>query len=832
MLTKIIIAGLIPGMMAKPIVSRPGTSAAVHNSTGTSSAMASWSHTAKVVFSTATPKKEKKVENDLVKAEVDAVERRQPVQAGSYPVYALPSVPVVALPSIAPSVSTAALPALSSPVLPSVAVDTPAVLPPLHYPVVKPPPAVSSISSPIAQVQYGVKTPVVQVDTTSVPTVIQTFPVQAPYGVKTPAIQVVPTPISSAVSSFPVLPYSIKTPAVQPVIPTYPVVAPPVQAATSLATSVQLPYSVKTPAVLPELPKATYPVVPSVVSTPIVQVPSVVPTTLVQVPYGVKPSTPVSSVVQLPYDIKPSTPVSSIVQVPYDIKPSAPVSTIVQLPYDIKPSTPVSSIVQLPYDIKPSAPVSSIVQLPYDAKSSAHASTLVQAPYGANTHTVTSIKASAAPSVVPGTHVPTTGADSNYPAGSGSGSGSPGGSGSSACAHECDIKCQTAHIAMDVTQCRSSCLTACASSSANGVFVGTPDSRKDKAKSKGAAGVPGVPAIPGVPGLGAPGVGVGSVSYEACMQSCNGRWQHADIAGDVSTGRENCKAACAGYSSSGTSVVIPRKFKDLVPSEPVVGAGASTYEACMRGCVAKWQGAGVGCQDRCAASTGFGASVIIKKDVEESAEESVEESIEESAGEATEEIVEEKRDIKDLIPGGPIAGAGKITYESCMSSCNGRWQHADIAGDMSTGREHCTAACAKYAAKGAGVIVKKALPEAKPFPPFNPSSPIVGVGSTSYDACLKDCSSKFQSAHIAMDNSQGKYSCKQACAHLEGHGAGVIVKKDTSHQVEERQIASPSLPKPSLPLPTSKLPIPTPTLPPLPDFPPLPTLPIPTPDLP
>ncbi|KAI0537549.1 hypothetical protein GGR58DRAFT_513742 [Xylaria digitata] len=661
-------------------------------------------------------------------------------------------IPVVALPSVVTSVSTPTLPVDFSTVLPSVAVDTPAVLPPARYPVVKPPPSIipSVVSSPIAQVQYGVKTPAVQVDT--------------------PAVQVVPTPISSVVPSFPVLPYSIKTPAVQPAIPTYPIVAPPVQAVPSSATLVQLPYSVKTPAVLPELPysvktpavlpelpKATYPaVVPSVVSSPIVQVPSVVPTTLVQVPYGVKPSAPVSSIVQVPYDIKPSAPVSSIVQLPYDIRPPAPVSTIVQLP----------------------------------------------------------IKASAVPSVVPGTHVPTTEAGPDYPAGGKSGHGSPSGSGSSACAQECEVKCQTAHIAMDVTQCRSSCLTACASSSANGVFVGTPDNRKDKAKSKGAAVVPGKPAVPGVPGLGAPGVGVGSVSYEACMESCNGRWQHADIAGDVSTGRENCQAACAGYSSSGVGVVIPRKFKDLVPSEPVVGAGASTYEACMKGCVAKWQGAGVGCQERCAASSGFGASVIIKKDVEESAEE------------VAEEIAEEKRGIEDLIPGGPIAGAGRITYESCMSSCNGRWQHADIAGDMSTGRQHCTAACAKYAAKGAGVIVKKAVPAAKPFPPFNPSSPIVGVGSTSYDACLKDCSSKFQSAHIAMDNSQGKYSCKQACAHLEGHGAGVIVKKEA---LDERQLPTPSLPKPSLPLPTSKLPIPTPTLPP---FPILPTLPIPTPELP
>ncbi|TGJ85669.1 hypothetical protein E0Z10_g3094 [Xylaria hypoxylon] len=793
MLTKIIIAGLIPGMMAKPIMlSRSGTSA-VHHAASTPSALSSWAPSVKAAFSTATPNKRE--DDDLVDFEVDAgdVERRQPGNAGSYP--------VVAVPSVISSVSALTTPVVLPSVLPSKAIDTPQVLPavvsnlPNRYPVVKPLTSATIIPTPLVQLPYNVKTPAVQID---VPTATPTF-----------------------ISSFPVLPYTIKTPAVQPALPTYPVVAPQVQLSSS-SSSVQLPYSVKTPAVLaelpygvktpvilPELPKTTFSAV--VTSSTLIQVPYSVktPTVLAELPYSVK--TP-EVLAELPYGVKtpvvvpelprttyPAAVVSVVsstpVQLPYSVKtpavlPELPYgvktpAVLPELPYGVK--TPAvlpevaygvktsAALPDLPYGVKTPAVLPEITKATYPAAVSAVAavSTPIELPYDVKEHTAATaatilpVKASA----VPETHMPSVKTDPSVPAGS------------SACAEECEIKCQTAHIAADVTQCRTSCLSGCASGSTDGVRVGVADDRKDKAKSKGASAVPGL----GASGLGAsgPGIGIGSVTFESCMQSCNGRFQHADIAGDVSTGKESCKTACAKYSSSGTSVIVKRKFKDLVPSEPVVGAGATTYEACMKGCVAKWRDGGVGCEERCAASTLYGATVVIKKSVEE-------------------DPASIKRDIKDLIPGGPVAGVGRTSFETCVKSCNGRFQHADIAGDISTGREKCEAACASYAAKGAGVIVKKALPPPNPFP-FPAAKPVIDIGTTSYDACVSDCSSKYQSAHIAMDVSTGKYSCKQACAHLEHSGVGVITKKEAlPHQVNERKV-----------LPTPKLP----TLPPLPHLP-------------
>ncbi|RWA04088.1 hypothetical protein EKO27_g11013 [Xylaria grammica] len=824
MLTKIIIAGLIPGMVAKPImlakpamsrpdtsaahnVSNAGASAAHHNATSTSSALSSWPHTAKMVFSTAAAAK--RDDDDLADVaanfgfEAAGVGRREPAQGGSYP--------VVALPSVAPSFSVLTLPASLPTALPSKAVEKPPVQPAVDfYPVVKPLTS-AALSSSLVQLPYNVKTPAAAIEVpTLTPAVIPTsFPVQLPYHVKTPS-PVIEVPTSAL--SAPVLPYSIRTPAVQPVIPnpTYPVVAPPSRSSASSrtvplpssigapavqpeipvsATAVQpqlaygvktpvvqpeipfsaavaeLPYSVKTPAVQPELSygvktlvsqsialsaTAVQPELPYGVKTPVAQpelpygvkAPAVQP----EIPYGVK--TPAFQSIalsatavqpELPYGVK--TPIAQP-ELPYGVKapavqPEIPFSaTVAELPYGIK--TPVA---ELPYGVK--TPVVEVPKATYP--SGAQPSTLIPVPYDSKTQ---SAAASSRGSAVP-SHVPSAKTDPIVP------------SGSSVCAQQCEVKCQTAHIATDVTQCRSSCLSGCVAGSSGGVLVGSAENRKDKAK--GAAVVPTVPNVPGVPGTASrPFVGVGSVTYESCMQSCNGKWQHADIAGDVSTGKENCKAACAQYSSSGTGVVIKRKFKDLVPPEPVIGAGADTYETCMQGCVARWHNAAVGCQERCAASSGFGASVIVKKAVEE----------------APADI---KRDVKDFIPTGPVAGVGHISYEACMQSCNGKWQHADIAGDMSTGKDNCQSACARYAAKGAGVIVKKAVqptPPAPPAKPFSqPATPIVGVGHTSYDACMEDCSSKYQSAHIAMDISQGKYSCKQACAHLEANGVGVIAKK-------------------------------------------------------
>ncbi|KAJ2981303.1 hypothetical protein NUW58_g6721 [Xylaria curta] len=110
-------------------------------------------------------------------------------------------------------------------------------------------------------------------------------------------------------------------------------------------------------------------------------------------------------------------------------------------------------------------------------------------------------------------------------------------------------------------------------------------------------------------------------------------------------------------------------------------------------------------------------------------------------------------------------GAGTVSFEACMESCKSKFQHADIAFDVSTGKSDCKAACAAYSAEGAGVNLKRA-DKPKPKSPLNPPEPVfaAGAGTTAYQACLKQCHYEFQSADIALPVSQGKGGCAQALA--------------------------------------------------------------------
>ncbi|KAI0400433.1 hypothetical protein F4802DRAFT_585110 [Xylaria palmicola] len=249
---------------------------------------------------------------------------------------------------------------------------------------------------------------------------------------------------------------------------------------------------------------------------------------------------------------------------------------------------------------------------------------------------------------------------------------------------KCSSRWQSAGLAVEVSQGRYECEAACVKYASNGAGVVT---------TKRA-----LPAKPGpfTPELGL-GAGAGFASFEACMNKCSGKWQSAGLGSEVSQGREECQAACAEYAGSGAGLIAkkaaPVKAGPFTPELGLgAGAGFVSFEACMDKCSGKWQSAGIGsevsqgreeCQAACAEYFGNGAGVITKK--EASAE----------TGPFTPDI-------------GLGAGAGSITYEGCMQKCSGKWQHAGLVLGASQGRMECEASCARFAAAGSGVIVKKA----------------------------------------------------------------------------------------------------------------------------
>ncbi len=652
-----------------------------------------------------------------------------------YPVAALPNPPVAAI--SVPTTSHSVLPST----VPSLAVEDIPVQPALSvvpsYPVA--PPAVSAIHSFPVQVPYAIKTPVVQASLpVSTLSAVPSSPVQLPSSIKTPAVQPV-VPNSTPVQ----LPYSIKTPAVQVPVQSYPAAPPVVGYATS--SPVQLPYSIKTPAV--QVPVPSYPAAPPPApynvksaavpasSAPYHVAPPAV--SAVAAPYGVaSPAVPAVSAVAAPYGVaSPAVPAVSAVAAPYGVAP--PAVSAVAAPYGV--AHPAVSAVASPYGVaSPAVPAVSAVAAPYGV--AAPAVSAVAAPYGVASPAVPAVSAvaapyGAAPPVVPAPAYPA--AAESYP-----GHGIP--SQKDICAQKCKAKCEGAENVADVGSCRASCLLSCA----NDVHpIPNIEIPKEKSTAKTAA-VPGV--VPGH-GVSASAVGAGTLTWEACMESCNGRVQHADIAGDITQGSGGCTKACAGYAKSGASVNIKRNIKDIMPAGPKIGAGAESFEGCLKSCNGKWQHADIAsdistgkgsCQEACAAKHGYGAGVNIK------------------------------RNVKDIMPTGPKIGAGATTYEACLKSCNAKSQHAGIASNIFQGKGGCAEACAAQTTYGAGVIIKKGVKD------IIPTGPRIGAGAVTYESCMKDCHWKEQTAHIAFDVSQGKWSCKQGCARYASNGAGVVIKKE------------------------------------------------------
>ncbi|KAI1155390.1 hypothetical protein F4825DRAFT_56179 [Nemania diffusa] len=362
-----------------------------------------------------------------------------------------------------------------------------------------------------------------------------------------------------------------------------------------------------------------------------------------------------------------------------------------------------------------------------------------------------------------------------------SGSASPAfhhakGSENGECAERCEVKCQTADIAFEITQCRTSCLAACTTTEkaentgvygspglspglmfANAAVAAATAPEGSCANSDGAHGSNLKSAVPAGHGHSAPVVGAESNSFDACMRSCKGKMQHADIAGDVSQGKQHCEEACAHLAEA--KVTIPVKRDSSVdapfrppPPEVEVGSGIVTYESCMQSCGGKWQTAfhiSQGehhCKESCARYAKAGTNLVVKR------EKSVD-----APFRAHEPEVE--------------VGTGFASYEACMKSCGGRWQ---TAFGISQGDRHCKTSCARYAKAGPEVIARKEKPVDGPFRAPEPEVEI-GSGAETFEGCMKSCGGKWQTA---FGISQGKKHCQTACARYAKVGPEVIVKKE------------------------------------------------------
>jgi hypothetical protein len=215
--------------------------------------------------------------------------------------------------------------------------------------------------------------------------------------------------------------------------------------------------------------------------------------------------------------------------------------------------------------------------------------------------------------------------------------------------------------------------------------------------------------------------------------------------------------------------------------------------------------------------------------------------------------------IRSLIPGVPVLSVNPVPVipggsTQCPQNCEAKCQTANTGFEVSECRAHCLSACATggstgfcegkcagYARAGTA-IVRKDVPLVDPLrdPPDVISTPaigVIGVGDLSYDACLSDCTDKFQSAGIGFDISIVNSQCKAACAQNADAGADILNKRQLSKlPLPTPKLPLPCLPLPSLPIATHQLPsanLPT-TIPKLPraeeaeEAPPLPSLPVPS----
>ncbi|KAI0971933.1 hypothetical protein F4678DRAFT_430542 [Xylaria arbuscula] len=649
-----------------------------------------------------------------------------------YPVVPLSaiSVPLAtpsALPSTVASVLSSAVPVLSSavPSLGVAGIAEPAisVIPTSAVPV-------SIIQTFPVQVQYAVKTPavgpvVVPTSAINLPaSIIETVPVDVQYAVKTPLVQPsLPVASPIVVASIPAQPYSIKTPPVQPGLP-----VATVASILSLDTPVvQAAYSVKTPVTVPVVPVISS-ATSAVSAIPIVQVPvSKYPIAQVDSYAAALPTS--NSLIQTPLSI--ITPA---------VAPALPVATYpavqpVEEGYGVK-----SAVASSPYAVESPviSAVSAVAPASYPSQAAAYPSQAAAYPS----------QAAAYPSQV----VSKPSEAASYPDEAWTTSQKE------RCLNSCKARCEDVQPLTEVGKCRSDCILTC---HMDAHPLPDTDAIEDNRYSKSPAAAPDN-------GVSDTVIGSGGITWESCMESCGGRYQHADIASDISTGSGYCSEACAGYTKVGSGVVVKRaveerKNKAIPPPPTIVGSGGYSYDACLKACNAKWQNAGIvhsstgqsNCEQACASGDGEGSAIYAKREVEE-------------------------RKNKAIPPPPTIVGAGGYDFEACLKSCNAKWQNAGIV-HSSTGKGSCTEACASGSGYGAGVYAKREV-EARKNKAVPPPQTIVGSGSVEYQSCLQKCDWRQQTAHIANDVSQGRLSCKHACARYAASGAGVIVKKEADEE--------------------------------------------------
>ncbi|KAI1114078.1 hypothetical protein F5Y14DRAFT_195951 [Nemania sp. NC0429] len=340
------------------------------------------------------------------------------------------------------------------------------------------------------------------------------------------------------------------------------------------------------------------------------------------------------------------------------------------------------------------------------------------------------------------------------------------------CAQECDVKCQTANIAFDVTQCRSSCLAECHGGEKSSAH-GTAGRYTDAATAAAA--------IPGTQGKSKAGHGLSldheAVSYEECIESCKGNWQTAGIAFDVSQGEYDCASACRHYASEETKIIL-KKAAPTVPKMrlPValpkeLSSETVDYESCMHSCKGDWQSADMAleisqgeydCKSRCAKYASDDKKIVLKKDTLPSLPASS----------------------FRLPPPPPTELSSEtVDYESCMSSCKGNWQSADMALEISQGEYDCKSHCTQYASDDKKIVVKKATtpPASLPASSFRLPKPDLKMSSSevTFESCMRSCKGRWQTAGIAFDVSQGDYDCKSKCTKYASEDDELIVSRDT-----------------------------------------------------
>ncbi|KAI1170232.1 hypothetical protein F4777DRAFT_133807 [Nemania sp. FL0916] len=142
--------------------------------------------------------------------------------------------------------------------------------------------------------------------------------------------------------------------------------------------------------------------------------------------------------------------------------------------------------------------------------------------------------------------------------------------------------------------------------------------------------------------------------------------------------------------------------------------------------------------------------------------------------------------------------SGAVTFESCMASCKGKWQSADIAMEVSQGNFDCKSKCAKYAAAGTEIVAKRApVPAPVPSPPAPAPKPHYKAGFESFEACMEECKGQWQSAEIAMEISTGAYDCESKC---DKYAVGA-----SEFGIEKRVASPPAPPQPNVDMSQGKV---------------------------